>query len=89
MYKEKKYIYINIYILRKERKGEKREMKKFMSVLMWLLLAAPVLLLVSGSALLAAAGVVWFVVLYHAVMRIPLLKNAWESLCEIFNIDEE
>ena len=64
-------------------------MKRVMIVLMWLLLAAPVVLFVSGSALLAAAGVVWFVVLYHAVMRIPLLMDAWESLCEIFNIDEE
>lgn len=64
-------------------------MKKFMIVFMWLLLAAPVLLLVSGSAWLAAAGVVWFVVLYHAVVRIPLLMSAWESLCEIFNIDED
>ena len=64
-------------------------MKKFMIVFMWLLLAAPVLLLVSGSSLLAAAGVVWFVVLYHATIRIPLLMDAWESLCEIFNINEE
>ena len=64
-------------------------MKKFMIVFMWLLLAAPVLLLVSGSAWLAAAGVVWFVVLYHATIRIPLLMDAWESLCEIFNIDED
>lgn len=64
-------------------------MNKIMIVFMWLLLAAPVLLLVSGSALLAAAGVVWFVVLYHATIRIPLLMKAWESLCEIFNIDEE
>lgn len=64
-------------------------MKKFMIVFMWLLLAAPVLLLVSGSAWLAAAGVVWFVVLYHATIRIPLLIDAWESLCEIFNIDED
>lgn len=64
-------------------------MKRVMIVLMWLLLAAPVVLLVSGSAWLAAAGVVWFVVLYHAVVRIPLLMSAWESLCEIFNIDED
>lgn len=60
-----------------------------MIVFMWLLLAAPVVLLVSGSAWLSAAGVVWFVVLYHATIRIPLLMKAWESLCEIFNIDEE
>lgn len=60
-----------------------------MIVLMWLLLAAPVVLLVSGSAWLAAAALVWFVVLYHAVMRIPLLMSAWESLCEIFNIYED
>ena len=64
-------------------------MKKIMIVLMWLLLAAPVLLLVSGSAWLAAAACVWFVVLYHAVNRIPLLMDAWESLCEIFNLNEE
>lgn len=64
-------------------------MKKFMIVLMWLLLAAPVVLFVSGSAWLAAAGVVWFVVLYHATIRIPVLMSAWESLCEIFNIDED
>lgn len=64
-------------------------MKRVMIVLMWLLLAAPVVLLVSGSAILAAAGVVWFVVLYHATIRIPLLMSAWESLCEIFNINEE
>lgn len=63
--------------------------KKIMIVFMWLLLAAPVVLLVSGSAWLSAAGVVWFVVLYYAVNRIPLLMSAWESLCEIFNIDEE
>lgn len=67
----------------------KREMKKFMIVLMWFMLAMPVVLLVSGSAWLAAAGVVWFVVLYHATIRIPLLMSAWESLCEIFNIDED
>lgn len=64
-------------------------MKKILIVFMWLLLAAPVVLLVSGSALFAAAGVVWFVVLYHATIRIPLLMSAWESLCEIFNIDED
>ena len=64
-------------------------MKKVMIVLMWLLLAAPVVLLVSGSAWLSAAGVVWFVVLYYAVNRIPLLMKAWESLCEIFNLNEE
>ena len=64
-------------------------MKKIMIVFMWLLLAAPVLLLVSGSSLLAAAGVIWFVVLYHATIRIPFLMSAWESLCEIFNIDED
>lgn len=64
-------------------------MKRVMIVLMWLLLAAPVVLLVSGSACLAAAAFVWFVVLYHAVMRIPLLMSAWESLCEIFNIYED
>ena len=64
-------------------------MKKIMIVLMWLLLAAPVLLLVSGSAWLAAAACVWFVVLYHATIRIPFLMSAWESLCEIFNIDED
>ena len=82
-------IYIYIYIQRKKRKGEKRVMKKIMIVLMWLLLAAPVVLLVSGSAWLAAVGVVWFVVLYYAVNRIPLLMKAWESLCEIFNLNEE
>ena len=64
-------------------------MNKIIIVLMWLLLAAPVLLLVSGSAWLAAAACVWFVVLYHATIRIPLLMKAWESLCEIFNINEE
>lgn len=64
-------------------------MKKIMIVLMWLLLAAPIVLFVSGSSLLAAAGVVWFVVLYHATIRIPLLMDAWESLCEIFNLNEE
>ena len=64
-------------------------MKKFMIVFMWLLLAAPVMLFVSGSALLAAASLVWFVVLYYAVNRIPLLMDAWESLCEIFNLNEE
>lgn len=64
-------------------------MKNVMIVVMWLLLAAPVVLLVSGSAWLAAAGVIWFVVLYHATIRIPFLMSAWESLCEIFNIDEE
>ena len=64
-------------------------MKNVMIVFMWLLLAVPVLLLVSGSAWLAAAGVVWFVVLYYAVNRIPFLMSAWESLCEIFNIDED
>lgn len=64
-------------------------MKRVMIVLMWLLLAAPVVLLVSGSAWLAAAALVWFVVLYHAVMRIPLLMSAWKSLCEIFNIYED
>ena len=64
-------------------------MKKVMIVLMWLMLAAPVLLLVSGSAWLAAAACVWFVVLYHATIRIPWLMDAWESLCEIFNIDED
>ena len=64
-------------------------MNKIMIVLMWLLLAAPVVLLVSGSAWLAAVGVVWFVVLYHATIRIPLLMKAWESLCEIFNLNEE
>ena len=64
-------------------------MKNVMIVLMWLLLACPIVLLVSGSALLAAAGVVWFVVLYHATIRIPLLMDAWESLCEIFNLTEE
>lgn len=60
-----------------------------MIVLMWLLLAAPVMLFVSGSSLLAAASLVWFVVLYYAVNRIPLLMKAWESLCEIFNLNEE
>ena len=64
-------------------------MKKFMIVVMWLMLAMPVLLLVSGSAWLAAAALVWFVVLYHATIRIPLLMKAWESLCEIFNLNEE
>lgn len=64
-------------------------MKRVMIVLMWLLLACPVVLLVSGSAWLAAAALVWFVVLYYAVNRIPLLMKAWESLCEIFNIDED
>ena len=64
-------------------------MKKIMIVLMWLLFACPIVLFVSGSALLAAAALVWFVVLYHATIRIPLLMSAWESLCEIFNIDEE
>ena len=60
-----------------------------MIVLMWLLLACPIVLFVSGSALLAAAACVWFVVLYYAVNRIPLLMSAWESLCEIFNLNEE
>lgn len=64
-------------------------MKKVMIVFMWLLFACPIVLLVSGSAWLAAAALVWFVVLYHATIRIPLLMSAWESLCEIFNIDEE
>ena len=64
-------------------------MKKIMIVLMWLLLACPIVLLVSGSAWLAAAALVWFVVLYHATIRIPLLMSAWESLCEIFNLNEE
>ena len=64
-------------------------MKKIMIVFMWLLLAAPVVLLVSGSAWLSAAGVVWFVVLYHATIRIPFLMSAWESLCEIFRIYED
>ena len=64
-------------------------MKKVMIVLMWLLLACPIVLFVSGSAWLAAAACVWFVVLYHATIRIPLLMDAWESLCEIFNIDED
>ena len=64
-------------------------MKKIMIVFMWLLLSAPVVLLVSGSAWLAAAALVWFVVLYHATIRIPLLMDAWESLCEIFNLNEE
>ena len=70
-------------------KGEKRVMKKVMIVVMWLMLAMPVVFIVSGSAWLSAAAVVWFVVLYHATIRIPLLMSAWESLCEIFNIDEE
>ena len=60
-----------------------------MIVLMWLLLACPIVLLVSGSAWLAAAALLWFVVLYYAVNRIPLLMSAWESLCEIFNLNEE
>ena len=64
-------------------------MKKIMIVLMWLLLACPIVLFVSGSAWLAAAACVWFVVLYHATIRIPFLMSAWESLCEIFNIDED
>lgn len=64
-------------------------MKKVMIVFMWLLFACPIVLLVSGSAWLAAAALVWFVVLYHATIRIPMLMSAWESLCEIFNIDEE
>ena len=64
-------------------------MKKVMIVVMWLMLAMPVVFIVSGSALLAAAGVVWFVVLYYAVNRIPLLMDAWESLCEIFNLNEQ
>ena len=56
---------------------------------MWLKLACTDVLLVSGSAWLAAAACVWFVVLYHATIRIPLLMDAWESLCEIFNLNEE
>lgn len=64
-------------------------MKKVMIVVMWLMLSMPVVFIVSGSALLAAAALVWFVVLYHATIRIPMLMSAWESLCEIFNIDEE
>ena len=64
-------------------------MKKIMIVLMWLLLACPIVLFVSGSAWLAAGGVVWFVVLYHATIRVPMLMKAWESLCEIFNLNEE
>ena len=64
-------------------------MKKVVIVLMWLLLACPIVLFVSGRAWLSAAAVVWFVVLYHATIRIPLLMDAWESLCEIFNIDED
>ena len=64
-------------------------MKKIMIVLMWLMLAMPVVFIVSGSAWLAAADCVWFVVLYHATIRIPLLMSAWESLCEIFNLNEE
>lgn len=64
-------------------------MKKIMIVFMWLLLACPIVLFVSGSSLLAAAALLWFVVLYHATIRIPLLMSAWESLCEIFNLDEE
>lgn len=60
-----------------------------MIVVMWLMLSMPVVFIVSGSALLAAAALVWFVVLYHATIRIPMLMSAWESLCEIFNIDEE
>ena len=64
-------------------------MKKVMIVLVWLMLAMPIVFIVSGSALLAAAGVVWFVVLYHATIRIPMLMKAWESLCEIFNLNEE
>ena len=63
--------------------------KKIMIVVMWLMLAMPVVFIVSGSAWLAAAGVVWFVVLYHATIRIPMLMKAWESLCEIFNLNEE
>ena len=70
-------------------KGEKRVMKKVMIVVMWLMLAMPVVFIVSGSAWLAAVACVWFVVLYHATIRIPLLMSAWKSLCEIFNIDEE
>ena len=64
-------------------------MKNVMIVFMWLLLACPIVFLVSGSAWLAAAACVWFVVLYHVVNRIPLLMKAWESLCEVFNIDED
>ena len=64
-------------------------MKKVMIVVMWLMLSMPVVFIVSGSAWLAAAGVVWFVVLYHATIRIPMLMKAWESLCEIFNLNEE
>ena len=64
-------------------------MKKIMIVVMWLMLAMPVVFIVSGSAWLAAAACVWFVVLYHATIRIPLLMSAWESLCEIFNLNEE
>ena len=64
-------------------------MKKVMIVVMWLILAMPVVFIVSGSAWLAAAACVWFVVLYHATIRIPLLMSAWESLCEIFNLNEE
>ena len=64
-------------------------MKKVMIVVMWLMLAMPVVFIVSGSAWLAAAACVWFVVLYHATIRIPLLMSAWESLCEIFNLNEE
>lgn len=64
-------------------------MKKVMIVVMWLMLSMPVVFIVSGSAWLAAAALVWFVVLYHATIRIPMLMSAWESLCEIFNIDEE
>ena len=60
-----------------------------MIVVMWLMLAMPVVFIVSGSSLLAAAACVWFVVLYHATIRIPLLMDAWESLCEIFNLNEE
>ena len=63
--------------------------KKFMIVLMLLLLACPIVLFVSGSAWLAAAALVWFVVLYHATIRMPLLMKARESLCEIFNLNEE
>ena len=64
-------------------------MKKVMIVFMWLMLAAPVVFIVSGSAWLAAAACVWFVVLYHATIRVPMLMKAWESLCEIFNLNEE
>ena len=64
-------------------------MKKILIVFMWLLLACPIVLLVSGSVWLAAAALVWFVVLYHATIRIPLLMSAWESLCEIFNLNED